>query len=136
MKLYQDILMDHYRYPRNRRVLQYPDFLSGQFNPSCGDSVAMQGCVCGSTVTTIAFSGKGCVISQAAASMLTEKCSNKHLDEILTLDKKFVLQLIGLELGPTRLKCALLPLEALQQGIRDYQKKKTDASSFAKASAD
>lgn len=123
VNVYQELLMDHYRNPRNRGTLGSPDFSSGQYNPSCGDSVSMQGHVIDSVLTTVAFEGKGCVISQATASLLTQKSLQQSLDVIMNLDKNAVLSMIGIQLGPTRLKCALLPLMALQDGIKEYLNK-------------
>lgn len=115
--VYQEMLMDHYRHPRNRGSLEDADFSSAIHNPSCGDTVQFEGRVQNESVVTIAFQGKGCVISQGIASMLTEKLAGKAKKEILSLDKDFVLDMLGMQLGPTRLKCALLPLQALQEGI-------------------
>ena len=69
----------------------------------------------------LVFSGSGCVISQATASMLTEHCIGKNVEEVLALTKDDILKLIGIELGPVRLKCALLALQALQQGIIEFE---------------
>ncbi len=121
MNIYQEELMDHYRNPRNHGRLPHPDFTSGEYNPSCGDSIALEGCVKHNMLAEIAFVGKGCVISQAAASMLTEACKGKPVNDLLALDKDFILTMIGIQLGPTRLKCALLPLQALQGGIINYK---------------
>lgn len=122
MDLYQQELLDHYYHPRNRGTLPHADFSSGEHNPSCGDSVSMQGIVKNDQLEEIYFQGSGCVISQAAASMVTEKYKNKSLKDILSLDKQNVLDLVGIKLGPTRLKCALLALHALQHGIIEYQR--------------
>lgn len=124
MNLYQEELMDHYRNPRHRGVLPSPDFSSAEHNPSCGDSASFQGSVSEGLITAIAFEGKGCVISQGAASMLAHFCFQKSMTEIAALDKEFMMTLIGIPLGPTRLKCALLPLQALQQGIHEYYSKR------------
>jgi len=124
INLYRERLMDHYRHPRNKGRLENPVFSSGQFNPSCGDSVSFEAQVQENKITALVFEGKGCVISQATASLLTEFAVGKELSELLKIDKDFMLKLIGMELGPTRLKCALLPLEALQEGIKKYQDKK------------
>jgi len=121
MKLYQEQLMDHYRNPRHRTTLEAPDFTSAEHNPSCGDSVSFQGSVALGHITALAFQGKGCVISQGASSMLAAHCTKLLIDDIAKLDKEFMLTLVGIPLGPTRLRCALLPLQALQQGIADYQ---------------
>jgi len=123
MKLYKEILLEHYRNPRNVGKLENPDFSSGENNPLCGDSIVIEGIVKNNILTEVHFSGKGCVLSQAAASMTTEACKGKTIDELLILNKDFVLDLIGMQLGPNRLKCALLPLEALQKGIKSYKEK-------------
>ncbi|MBD3231963.1 Fe-S cluster protein [Candidatus Dependentiae bacterium] len=127
-KIYQEELMDHFKYPRNKYKIEDPDFYSGQFNPSCGDKISIEGKIEEDEngilrVTQIGFDGSGCVISMAAASMLTEKCLNKSVDEILDLDKDDMLKLVGLNLGPIRLRCVLLCLEALKQGLIEYKNK-------------
>lgn len=115
------MLMDHYRRPRNRGVLETADFTSGRFNPSCGDSVSLQGYVDNGVLETLVFEGFGCVISQATASMLTEFAEGKTLKALEKLTKDDILEMIHIPLGPTRLKCALLALQALHRGIARYQ---------------
>lgn len=117
MDLYQAELMDHYRHPRNKGELQSPDFSSGSCNPSCGDSVYIMGNLKNGIVTELRFQGSGCVISQAAASMLTQSSLAKTHEEIMRFDTDYIRALLGIELGPMRIKCALLPLEALQKGL-------------------
>lgn len=112
--LYQEILMDHYRHPRNREKLENPDFSSASHNPSCGDSVQFAGTLKNGIIEKLTFQGVGCVISQGMASMLSEKLVGKSIAEIELLDKDYVLTMLGMQLGPTRLKCALLPLQAIQ----------------------
>lgn len=123
MNIYQHELMDHYRFPRNRGLLEQADFLSRDHNPSCGDSVTVSGRFSGNVLTAIGFEGVGCVISVATASILFDFCLGKTYDELTLLDRNTIMKLISIELGPTRLKCALLPLQALQQGLAAYQKK-------------
>jgi len=120
MKLYQEQVMDHYHNPRNRGRLEQPDFSTGQFNPSCGDSIGFDAHVQDGKIKKLTFIGDGCAVSQAAASMLTEHCSGKALDDLTKLDKNFMLKLVGMPLGPMRIRCALLPLQALQEGIAGY----------------
>lgn len=120
MNLYQEILMDHYKHPRNYGSLDKYDFSSGQLNPSCGDSVIMQGIVENNFIKELKFTGKGCVISQATASLVTQAGKGKSIDEILQWDANYITELIGMQLGLLRLKCAMLPLQALQKGIRSY----------------
>lgn len=124
IKTYQDLLLEHYKNPRNYGALESPDFSSGEYNPSCGDSVALQGTIFNGCINKIGFVGKGCVISLATASLLTEKCLTKTLDELLLMDKDDIQSMIGMELGPIRLKCALLPLYALHKGLKEYNIKK------------
>jgi len=125
MKLYKEKVMDHYHNPRNRGRLEEPDFATGQFNPSCGDSVGFDGRVSEGLLQKLMFTGDGCAVSQAAASMLTECCVGKTLEELLELDKDFMLKLVGMPLGPMRIRCALLPLQALHKGIEDFKKEAT-----------
>lgn len=119
MNIYQHELMDHYRCPRNRGLLTEYDFLSREHNPSCGDQVTVSGRFdANGILRAIGFEAAGCVISVATGSLLFEHCLGTSRDQIMALDSATVLQLIGIELGPTRLKCALLPLQALQQGLK------------------
>ena len=119
-QLYQELLMDHYQHPRNHGRLDKPDFITADYNPSCGDSIGFEGSVQDSVIYNLKFTGKGCVISQAAASMLTELCIGKSLDYCSSLDADSIQVMLGLQLGPMRLKCALLSLHALKQGIINF----------------
>ncbi len=120
--LYQDILLDHYKNPRNSGVLAHATLSSGQYNPSCGDRVSVTGVVSDGVLTDVKFEARGCVISVATASLLSEAIKNKPLDEVAKIDAQAIRAMIGmLSLGPTRLKCALLPLYALHDGLRSYQ---------------
>jgi len=123
LNLYQEILMDHYRNPRNKRLLDQYDFSAEQRNSSCGDEVVFMGIMRNGMLTEVVFDGKGCVISQATASLLSEYAKNKSIDEILALDKDHIIAMIGMPLGPVRLQCGLLPLMALQKGIMEYRAK-------------
>lgn len=121
LKLYQQELLEHYKNPRHKGKIVNPDISSGVLNPSCGDSVQVQAKVKDNKIAEIKFQGSGCVISQAVASMLTEQILGKDLDSILKLDKNFMLSLVKIPLGPNRLRCALLALEALHKGINKYK---------------
>ncbi len=121
LNLYQEILMDHYRNPRNNGILVPCDFSAQQRNSSCGDEITFGGVVDNNTLVKIAFQGKGCVISQAAASLLSEKVVDMSLEDILALDKDDLIAMLGMSLGPVRLLCGLLSLTALQDGIRGYK---------------
>lgn len=117
--MYHELLMDHYRNPRNREKLSNPDFTSGQYNPSCGDAISIQGIVSAGNLDKLAFEGHGCVISQATASLLTQKVKGQSIVQVSSYGAEFVTNLIGISLGPTRLQCALLPLSALKKGLQE-----------------
>ncbi len=122
-QLYQAELMDHYKNPRNRGKLDTPSFESGVFNPSCGDRVGFDGIIKDNKLVEIAFQGEGCVISQATASMLTEYVKNRDISGIEKLNSQDILSLVKIDLGPARLRCALISLEALQHGIKIWHQK-------------
>ncbi len=117
MNFYQEELLEHYKYPYNNKCLDHADFSTQKANPSCGDEMQIQGSIKNNVVVDLGFQGKGCVISQATASMLTQECIGKSVQEILSLTKDDILSLVGLKLGPVRVKCALLSLQVLQEGL-------------------
>ncbi len=127
MNIYQEELMDHYRYPRNTAKLDRVDFSAGDDNPSCGDRIFVEGCVAGDTVASVRFEGTGCILSLATCSMLTDLIKGKPLDYGLGLSAKEVMNLVGIELGPTRLRCALLSLEVIHRGLETYRNNKRSA---------
>jgi len=117
-KFYQKVLMEHYKNPKCKKKINDPDFSSGHDNPACGDQLSIEGKVKDGVVTEIGFEGSGCVISMAAASMLTDYCLGKTVKELLNLTKDDILKMIGVQLGPNRLHCALLSLEALHKALK------------------
>jgi nitrogen fixation NifU-like protein len=119
-EIYKDIILDYYRNPRNFGDLPEPDVRAKDSNPVCGDIIEMQLNIKDGKVDDIRFKGKGCAISQASASMLTEAVKGKTLDEIKTMGKSNVLELIGIDPGPTRIKCALLGLKVLKLSVYGY----------------
>jgi len=123
-KNYQEELFEHFKYPCNKKSIENPDFRAGQDNPSCGDKVAIEGKISDNKIVEVGFSGSGCVISQAATSMLTEYCKGKTVDEVLALTKDDILNLVKIELGPNRLKCALLCLQVLQEALLTFKSAK------------
>jgi nitrogen fixation NifU-like protein len=112
--------LDYYRNPRNFGDLQDPDVRAKDSNPLCGDIIEMQLKIKDGKVDDIRFKGKGCAISQASASMLTEAVKGKTLDEIKAMGKPNVLELLGIDPGPTRIKCALLGLKVLKLSVYGY----------------
>jgi nitrogen fixation NifU-like protein len=116
--MYREVILDHYKNPRNKGTLDPADFSFEDDNPLCGDRIRIDVRVGeDNKVKEVAFSGQGCAISQASASMLTEHIIGKSLDEVKQLSKDDILELLGIELGPVRLKCALLSLKVLKAGV-------------------
>ena len=116
MNLYQEELLDHYENPSNYGTLPNPDISHEEDNPLCGDRIRIDLIVEDDVITAVRFSGHGCTISQAAASMLTEEIEGKSLTEVKKLSRDDVLDMIGIPLGPVRVKCALLALKVLKTG--------------------
>ncbi len=116
--MYREVILDHYKNPRNFGTLDPADISYEDDNPLCGDRIRIDLRLDeNQRVKEVAFSGHGCAISQASASMLTEEILGKTLDEIRHIGKEQVLELLGIELGPVRLKCALLSLKVLKAGV-------------------
>jgi nitrogen fixation NifU-like protein len=116
--LYRDLIIDHYKNPQYRGELDPNDITYEDDNPLCGDHIRIDLRVDeNERVTEAVFSGRGCAISQASADLLVESIVGKSLDEVKTLTKEDVLELLGIELGPVRLKCALLSLKVLKAGV-------------------
>jgi nitrogen fixation protein NifU and related proteins len=111
---YRDYILDHYRNPRNFGRLTDPDVQAEDLNPLCGDQIRMELKVDDGIVSDLRFSGKGCAISQASASMLTEMVKGMKLSDVAKLSKDAVLENVGIGISPTRLKCALLGLRVLK----------------------
>ena len=115
--LYREIIVEHYKNPSYRGTLDPHDISFEDDNPLCGDKIRIDLRVDETdTVTEAAFSGHGCAISQASADLLIESIIGKGLAEIKALKKQDILDLLGIELGPVRLKCALLSLKVLKAG--------------------
>jgi nitrogen fixation NifU-like protein len=115
--LYREVIIDRYKTPHYRGKLDPHDITFEDDNPLCGDHIHIDLRVDKSgRVTEAAFDGHGCAISQASADLLVESIIGKSLDEVKALTKQDVLDLLGIELGPVRLKCALLSLKVLKAG--------------------
>ncbi|TSC53345.1 MAG: nitrogen fixation protein NifU [Microgenomates group bacterium LiPW_16] len=129
MDIYRENILEHYRNPRNFGKLTNPSISVKEENPLCGDSICMELKISKAflriknekektrRIEDVKFTGEGCAISQASASMLTEKVKGKSLEEIKKIGKEEILKMLGIELSPVRLECALLPLEVLQKAV-------------------
>ena len=114
-ELYRENILEHYKEPRNFGELPDPDLEFEDNNPLCGDELKVQLKVDDAgKIEDLRFSGHGCAISQAAASMTGDEVKGMPVDELLGLDKSFVLDLLGIDISATRMKCALLSLKVLK----------------------
>lgn len=120
MDLYQEEILEHYRHPHNKGIIDGADIIQKERNSSCGDELTFYIEVTNGNVSNVSFEGDGCAISQAAASMLTDEIEGMSIEELRALEKEDVLDLLGIELGPTRLKCALLSLQGITKGASLY----------------
>lgn len=118
--LYKDYLLDHYRYPRNAGILVDANCRSEQENPACGDAVSMTGRLEQGILCEVRFAARGCVICVAGSSLLSDQIVGLTVQELSALDATMMITMLGIPLGPTRLKCALLPLYALHHALKDY----------------
>ncbi len=131
--LYRDLILDHYRLPRNNRVLDAPDADLTQFNPVCGDEIRLTARIRDGAIEEIAFVGQGCSISQSSASMMTEAIRGRSLEDAHTLAHDFRAMILGEDVDeaamgdlmslqgtsryPTRVKCAVLAWDTLQKAL-------------------
>lgn len=122
MDMYAENVMDYYKNPRNHGTIVGADIVEKGNNPLCGDEVEVFIKLNGNKVIErMSFVGKGCAISQAATSMLTELVRGKKLEEAKSITKEEIFELVGVPLSPIRIKCALLGLKTLEQGITLYE---------------
>ena len=118
--LYRDFILEHYRNPHNKGVLDPHDLHFADSNPTCGDEMSMSLLLDEpkQRIADVAFDGRGCAISQASASILTDGLRGHSLDEVREMDPKSLLDDLGVPVGPARLKCALLSYKVLQGAVR------------------
>lgn len=121
--MYRQRILDHYRNPQNYGTIDDPDVNYEDVNPSCGDEIEMYAIVNeDEEVVDVKFDGQGCAISQASASLLTEEVKGMTLDEVREIETEDVKEMLGIELSPVRVKCAVLGLKVLEGGIVEYEK--------------
>ena len=117
--LYRDYILEHYRRPHNFGAIDAPTATYEGANPLCGDRITMQLGIHDGVVARVGFTGRGCAISQASASLLTDEIKGKRLAEVAAMSSDEVLDLLGIEISPARMKCATLSLDTLQHAIAD-----------------
>jgi nitrogen fixation protein NifU and related proteins len=117
--MYREVILDHYKHPHNAGTLEHPDVSHEDNNPLCGDRIRIDLQIADGIVTDVRFQGRGCAISQASASLLTDEIKGMPVEAAKQFKKEDLLDLIGIPLdrSPVRLKCALLSLKVLKAGL-------------------
>jgi nitrogen fixation NifU-like protein len=124
--IYREIILDHYKNPRHKGVLDPHDFSYQDVNPLCGDEIRIDVRVDGDRIGEIAFSGRGCAVSQAATSILMEMVDGKTLDEVKAITRDDLLEEIGIPVSGARMKCACLGLKVLKAGLYGIEQSKAE----------
>ncbi|AFZ72726.1 Fe-S cluster assembly sulfur transfer protein SufU [Natronobacterium gregoryi] len=123
--MYRQQILDHYKNPRNYGQLEDPTFTHVGENPMCGDEIRMDVVLDDEgdeeRIERVAFSGDGCAISQASASMLSKELQGKTVDELLEMDRDDVTDMLGVDISPMRVKCAVLAEKVAQDGAEIYR---------------
>ncbi len=114
--LYREIILEHWEHPQNYGVIKNADIDAVETNPLCGDALRLTIKIEKGSIKKILFSGEGCAISKASASLFTEEVKGKSLEEVKKISSEDVLGLLGVELTPARIKCALLVYNTLKKG--------------------
>ena len=121
--MYQENILDHYKNPRNFGKMENASVHHHEYNPLCGDEIEMFLIIDeNKKIADVKFKGHGCAISQASASMLTEQVKGKNIDELKTMTKENILEMLGIPLSPVRLKCGLLSLDTLKSSILIFER--------------
>jgi nitrogen fixation NifU-like protein len=119
--LYRDYILEHYRRPHNFGPLDNASVTREGANPLCGDRITLQLAVRDGIVEGVGFTGRGCAISQASASLLTDEIKGKTLQQIAAFGADDLLDLLGIEISPARLKCAMLSHDTLRGALSDLE---------------
>lgn len=117
MSIYSEIILDHYQNPHNFGHLKKFTHQAKLSNPLCGDQISVEFFLKNGKIVDVKFFGSGCAISLASASMLSDYLKGKEKEELKKIDKRFIINMLKVELGVNRIKCALLPLEVFQKAI-------------------
>ncbi len=120
--MYRDNIIDHYQNPRNYGRMENPDIRLRELNPVCGDEIEIFVKLNSARIKEIKFWGKGCAISQAAASILTDEIKGKALREIKEITNERMIELLAIPVSPVRMKCAILALKTLEKGIYNHER--------------
>ncbi|WP_254536087.1 Fe-S cluster assembly sulfur transfer protein SufU [Halomarina litorea] len=121
--MYRQQILDHYKNPRNYGELDDPTFSHVGENPTCGDTIRMDVRLedDGETIEYVAFSGDGCAISQASASLLTQELPGKSVEDLVAMDRDDIVDMLGVDISPMRIKCAVLAEKVAQDGAKIHR---------------
>jgi nitrogen fixation NifU-like protein len=129
--LYRDYILEHYRRPHNFGVLESPSASYEGSNPLCGDRITLQVRVADGSLAEVGFTGRGCAISQASASLLTDEIKGKQISTAAAITPDDLLDLLGIEISPARMKCAMLSHDALRHVLADLDAPSDDVAAEA-----
>ena len=121
--IYREHILDHYKHPRNFGTLKDADIRQRELNPLCGDEIEFNLKLKGNKVEDVKFNGRGCAISKASASILSDEIMGRTIDEIEHMKNEEIINLLGIPIGPVRYKCAVLSIMTVKAGIRNYKNK-------------
>ena len=119
MDIYTEMILDLYKNPRNKGVIKNPTHENFKNNPLCGDEIKIQIKIENNIIDDIKFNGNGCAISQASASLLTDKIKKMNIQEVKNLNKEDILEMLHIPISPGRLKCVLLSLETIKGALEN-----------------
>ncbi|AGN00473.1 SUF system FeS assembly protein, NifU family [Salinarchaeum sp. Harcht-Bsk1] len=122
--MYRQQILDHYKNPRNYGEIEEPTYSHVGENPMCGDEITVDVLLEDDTIEQIAFRGDGCAISQASASMLSERLTGASVEELVEMDRDDVIDMLGVDISPMRVKCAVLAEKVAQDGYEIYEGEK------------
>jgi nitrogen fixation NifU-like protein len=127
-QVYKENIIDHYKHPRNKKHVQEATVVRAGVNPSCGDSLQVSIIVHDGVVQDFGFEGKGCAISQAAMSMVSERIIGLPADEVMRMTREDVAAMLGIPIGIVRMKCAMLGLRTTQAAIKGMPDETSDSA--------
>ena len=120
--LYRQIILDHYKNPKNQRKILKPTVIKKGHNPLCGDHIEVHMRINKNELEDISFEGKGCALSIATSSILTEELKGKKIEDIKKMTREDVYALIGIDVTPARNKCVMLPLTTIKQALQEGER--------------
>tara|TARA_Y100000034_G_C6843293_1_gene381754 strand:+ start:921 stop:1283 length:363 start_codon:yes stop_codon:yes gene_type:complete len=119
MNIYTENILDLYKNPKNKGQLENPTHQNHRNNPLCGDEITIQLIIKNKKIEEVKFQGQGCAISQASASLLTDKIKNMSIEDVKNLNKDDILNLLNIPISPGRLKCAVLSLDTIKGALEN-----------------